>query len=86
MNRVAHHCPEAPAAVETCPEGVARPPCFFSALCGRRAEFEKAGRSVCRHCAAALRGNTYPLRPPTLEPLYFTGREAAEALDMVEKW
>ena len=27
----------------------------------------------------------YPLRGPCAEPLYFTGRTAAEALDMLEE-
>jgi hypothetical protein len=60
------------------------PPCFFWARCGQRATLEKSGRSVCRRCAATLRGTEYPLRGPCTEPLYFTGRVAAEALDMLE--
>jgi hypothetical protein len=71
-----------PAPPDT--EDFIAPPCFFSELCARRAEMEKAGRSVCCSCAARLRGVEYPLRPPTSEPLYLTGRAAAEALDMVE--
>jgi len=60
------------------------PPCFFSQVCLRRAAIEKAGRSVCRGCAARLRGVEYPLRDPSLQPLYLTGRDASEALDMIE--
>ena len=61
------------------------PPCFFWSICAQRAVLEKAGRSVCRRCAARLRGMEYPLRGPCAEPLYFTGRTAAEALDMLEE-
>ena len=63
---------------------VTPPPCFFWNLCSARATVEKAGRSVCLGCAARLRGVEYPLRRPSLEPLYLTGRAAAEALDMLE--
>ncbi len=63
---------------------VAPPPCFFWNLCSARAEVEKAGRSVCRRCAGLLRGIEYPLRRPSLAPLYLTGRAAAEALDMLD--
>ena len=61
------------------------PPCFFWPSCSQRAALEKAGRSVCRRCAARLRGAEYPLRGPAAEPIYFTGRAAAEALDMLEE-
>ena len=64
--------------------GIAPPPCFFWKLCGQRADVEKAGRSVCNGCAARLRGGAYPLRNAALEPIYLTGRSAAEAMDMVE--
>jgi hypothetical protein len=64
--------------------GIAPPPCFFWKLCSQRADMEKAGRSLCRGCAALLRGAEYPLRNAALEPLYLTGRSVAEALDMVE--
>lgn len=64
--------------------GIAPPPCFFWRLCGQRADVEKAGRSVCHGCAARLRGTEYPLRRAALEPIYLTGRAAAEALDMIE--
>jgi len=60
------------------------PPCFFWSVCSQRAALERAGRSVCRGCAAKLRGTEYPLRSPCAEPLYFTGRAAAQALDMLE--
>jgi hypothetical protein len=61
------------------------PPCYFWPFCAQRAALEKAGRSVCRRCAATLRGIEYPLRNPCIEPLYSSGRTAAEALDMLEE-
>ncbi len=60
------------------------PPCFFWKLCRGRAALEKGGKSVCRRCAATLRGQEYPLRPPTRRPLYLRGRDAAEAMEMIE--
>jgi hypothetical protein len=61
------------------------PPCFFSRVCRQPAAVEKAGRSVCQQCAETrVRGVEYPLRGASAEPLYFTGRAASEALDMVE--
>lgn len=60
-------------------------PCFFWNLCERHADIEKAGRSVCRGCAARLRGQEYPLRAASREALYLTGRSAAEALDMLDE-
>jgi hypothetical protein len=61
------------------------PPCFYARLCGRRAEIEMCGRSVCRACAANnLRGREYPLRAPTPKPLYSSDRAAAEALDIYD--
>ena len=72
-----------PALVPSSQEEAAAPPCFFSRVCLRRAAIEKAGRSVCRDCAARLRGAEYPLRDPSLQPLYLTGRDAGEALDMI---
>ena len=57
---------------------------FFRALCRQRSAMEKAGRSVCHRCARHLRGVEYPLRGPDLQPLYLTGRTAAEALDMLD--
>jgi hypothetical protein len=59
-------------------------PCFFWNLCERHATLEKAGRSVCRDCAGRLRGREYPLRQPSPEALYLTGRTAAEQMDMTE--
>jgi hypothetical protein len=59
-------------------------PCFFWDLCQGRAAVEKAGRSVCRSCAGRVNGREYPVRIPSEESLYLTGRVAAEALDMVE--
>ena len=73
-----------PTPVSAPQQKVAAPPCFFSQVCVRRATIEKAGRSVCRECAARLRGAEYPLRDPCLQPLYLTGRDAGEALDMIE--
>ena len=60
------------------------PPCFFSRVCTRRAAMEKAGRSVCRDCAQRLRGFEYPLRRPSLQPLYDSARSLTEQLDMTE--
>lgn len=60
------------------------PPCFNWPDCKARAAVEKAGRSVCQDCAGNLKGAEYPLRMPTIKPLYSSGFAAAEALDMVE--
>lgn len=60
------------------------PPCFFALFCLQRAAMEKAGRAVCLLCALHLRGFEYPLRGPSAQPLYLTGRTAAEALDMLD--
>jgi len=60
------------------------PPCFFWKLCLQRAAMEKSGRAVCRRCAGSLRGIEYPLRHPSTQPLYLTGRAAAEAMDMLD--
>jgi hypothetical protein len=66
-------------------QSYAPPPCFYFNLCGRAAEIEKCGRTVCRICAAAnLRGREYPLREPTRHPLYSTDNEAADSVDMDE--
>jgi hypothetical protein len=59
-------------------------PCFFWNLCEARATVEKGGRSVCRACSNRLCGREYPLRIPSEESLYLTGRVAAEALDMID--
>ena len=71
-------------AVASAAVDISAPPCFFWRVCSQRAALEKAGRSVCRGCAARLRGTEYPLRIPCADPLYFTGRAAAQALDMLE--
>jgi hypothetical protein len=63
----------------------AAPPCFYWTGCGQRAALEKAGRSVCRRCAAKLCGTEYPLRNPSADSLYASDRLAAEALDMLEE-
>ena len=84
MNMTDNTICSAPVSAEFTPVGDAAPPCFYWARCAQRAALEKAGRSVCRRCAATLRGTEYPLRGPCLEPIYFTGRVAAEALDMLE--
>lgn len=63
----------------------AAPPCFYWMCCRQTAVLEKAGRSVCRRCSAALRGTEYPLRNPCAESLYASGRVVAEALDMLEE-
>lgn len=72
------------AFAERTAEAISAPPCFFSKVCLQRSAVEKAGRSVCLGCAARLRGMEYPLRAPSIEPLYITGHSASEALDMVE--
>jgi hypothetical protein len=71
------------STASTPPDG-SPPPCFFWKLCRGRAALEKGGKSVCRRCAATLRGREYPLRPPTRQPLYPSGRDAAEAMQMIE--
>ena len=60
-------------------------PCFFWHVCQRHSAIEKAGRSVCRSCAGRLRGREYPVRAASREALYLTGRNAAEAMDMLEE-
>jgi hypothetical protein len=72
---------ESPPPFATPPVGP--PPCYFWNVCSARATLEKAGRSVCCRCAAHLRGIEYPLREPSIEPIYPTLRAAAEAMDMV---
>jgi len=84
MRPITLSSPEPAALSPNDPPGPAAPPCFFWPVCSERASLEKAGRSVCRHCAAKLRGAEYPVRDPCAEPLYFTGRTAAEALDMLD--
>lgn len=46
------------------------------------ADVEKQGKSVCRSCAAGLRGTEYPLREPSREPLYWHPNELVVQLDM----
>jgi hypothetical protein len=80
--------PEAQLQTEKCPPPIVAPtvgppPCYFWSACSARAALEKAGRSVCRRCAARLCGVEYPLREASIEPIYLTPRAAAEALDMV---
>ena len=84
MQMITPPTPELSASSPADSPAPAPPPCFFWSVCSQRAALEKAGRSVCRRCAAKLRGTEYPLRSPCAEPLYFTGRSAAEALDMLE--
>ena len=60
------------------------PPCFFWVRCRAYAVCEKQGKSVCTACAGRLSGAPYPLRPPARQPLYLAGRDAAEAMDMIE--
>jgi hypothetical protein len=84
-----HFSRESPAVSARQPRAAActdqsAPPCFYWSRCAQRAALEKSGRSVCRRCAATLGGSEYPLRNPCAEPLYVTGRVAAEALDMLE--
>jgi hypothetical protein len=85
MKPITLSTPESAASSPHDPPGPAAPPCFFWSVCAQRAVLEKTGRSVCRRCAAALCGTEYPLRDPCAEPIYFTGRAAAEALDMLDE-
>jgi hypothetical protein len=79
---------EIPAAafstVEALANESAAPPCFYWRVCLQRAAVEKTGRSVCRGCANRLRGLEYPVRHPSLQPIYLTGRTISEELDMIE--
>ena len=45
---------------------------------------EKAGRAVCLRCSINLRGFEYPLRGPSKDPLYVSGREIAEAMNIID--
>jgi hypothetical protein len=72
------------ATFETLANEIAAPPCFYWRVCSQRAAVEKTGRSVCRRCANRLRGREYPVRHPSLQPLYVTGRAVSEELDMIE--
>src|SRR5579862_285109 len=73
----------APTSPPDC-NGDSRPPCFYWPQCKERAALAKAGRSVCRACAANLRGVEYPLRDPSAEPPYLSAEDAAQSLDMIE--
>ncbi len=44
--------------------------CFFHHLCAGVAELEKQGKTVCRACASAMKGVEYPLRVPSIAPLF----------------
>lgn len=59
-------------------------PCFHFGCCRRYAELEKQGKSLCRACAPLHRGREYPLRSPTSESLYASGRQLARELEMIE--
>ena len=66
----------------TSPNGAV--PCFHFGCCRRYAQLEKQGKSLCRACAPLHRGREYPLRPPTSESLYASGRQLARQLEMIE--
>jgi hypothetical protein len=72
-----------PSAAAILPDA-SPPPCVYWRFCRDRAALEKGGKSVCRRCAATLCGQAYPLRPPIRQPLYFSGRDAAVAMEMIE--
>ncbi len=59
-------------------------PCFFHRDCRGTAEVEKQGKAVCRKCAAGLKGDEYPLRGASREPLYANVRELILQLEMKE--
>jgi hypothetical protein len=70
---------------ETCaPEVIVPPPCYFWNVCTQRAATEKAGRAVCSACANNLNGFEYPLRSPSRSPLYKSGRDVAEAMNIID--
>ena len=75
--------PDEESASVTPAAAAAPPPCYFWNVCAERAAMEKAGRSVCVRCSAHLRGTQYPLRAPSLKPLYASGRAAAEAMNLI---
>jgi hypothetical protein len=72
----------APAGAVQTPEVIGPPPCYFWNVCSQRAAIEKAGRAVCSRCAANLRGYEYPLRAPSRAPIYKSGREVADAMNV----
>ena len=47
--------------------------CYF---CRSEAVLEKGGRTVCSGCKDRLNGAEYPLRRPTMKPLYNQGEAA----------
>ena len=47
--------------------------CYF---CGEAAGLEKGGRTVCASCKYRVNGTEYPLRRPTVRPLYNQGEAA----------
>ena len=58
------------------------PACFYFRVCGRPAELEKQGRTVCRPCAGKLPGVEYELRPAGYPPLYPTDAHLTAQLEM----
>ena len=85
--RVGSGQPSAALAADVVPDAYPAipPPCFYWKVCAKRAVVEKVGRSVCRGCAARLRGVEYPLREPSPTPIYLTSHVAAESLDSVDR-
>jgi hypothetical protein len=74
----------APAdALETA-DVIGPPPCYFWNVCSQRAAIEKSGRAVCSRCSTNLRGYEYPLRAPSRTPIYKTGRDLAEAMNIID--
>ncbi len=70
-----------------CPVPTGTGPCFYWDSCRRAAEIEKNGKSVCRPCAARLKGVPYPLRGPSSLVSYERWPRddgLAEQLDMQE--
>ncbi len=66
-------------------DDLTRTPCFFSQVCRRRTDVEKAGRSVCAECAKRLRGFEYPSRDPTANPVVVSEIDRACAFDPEEE-
>jgi hypothetical protein len=55
--------------------------CFrLSKGCASVAAVEKQGKTLCRVCAATLKGQEFPLRPPTRTPLYSSASELCRDL------
>ena len=59
------------------------PPCFYFSSCRSYSELEKQGKSLCRDCASRVNAREYSLRAPTRSSLYRTGRDAAEAMNLL---